>query len=104
VYENYDTFSSVFRFSPLQYRNDVSFSVAEHIMNGFIPAGRYYLPSILTTLDKDILHSFENGKFTFLIDENLQENYFLTAISTQNIHIMNKKSLIDRTNKLLDTL
>jgi len=104
VYENYNTFSSIFRFSPLQYRNDVSFSVAEHIMNGFIPASRYYLPSILTTLDRDILHSFENNKFTFLIDENLQENYFLTAISTQNIHIMNKKSLIDRTDKLLDTL
>lgn len=104
IYDNYDTFGSIFRFNTLQYRNDISFSVAEHIMNGFIPTEKYYLPPILTTLDKDVLYSYDHKKLTFLIDENLQQNYFLTAIEKQNIHIMNKKSLIDQTDKLLDTL
>lgn len=95
VRDNYQYYADLFRFSSRQYRNDIAFSVAKHILNGFETDKALSLPPILTTIDKDILHSIDdNGKLTFLITPTNDSNYCTAAINGQDLHIMNKQSII----------
>ena len=95
VRDNYQYYADLFRFSSRQYRNDIAFSVAKHILNGFETDKALSLPPILTTIDKDILHSIDdNGKMTFLITPMNDSNYCTAAINGQDLHIMNKQSII----------
>lgn len=102
VRENYRYYADLFRFSPKQYRNDISFSVAHHIMNGFETNTTYSLPSIRTILDKDILVDVKQDKLLFLLDQPMDCGSFWTA-STKgvDVHIMNKQSIIRHADKLL---
>lgn len=95
VRDNYQYYADLFRFNPKQYRNDIAFSVAKHILNGFETDLTLSLPPVLTAIDKDILYSIdENGKSTILITPMNDSNYCVTSIKGQDLHIMNKQSII----------
>lgn len=105
VRENYRYYADLFRFDPRQYRNDISFSVAYHIMNGFETNTTYSLPPIRTVSDKDILIEVENDKLTFLLDQPMDCGSFWAATSSGlDIHIMNKQSIIRNADKLLELI
>lgn len=104
IQENYSVFSHVFRYSDLQYRNDIAFSIADHILNGFQPNTGYKLPPVLSALDKDLIHNIDDNKISFLVDKNLDGNYFLTTVQNLNVHVMNKQNLVDHYDKLEDKL
>ena len=92
IKENYNFYSDLFRFDPRQYRNDISFSVALHLMNGFEKPSKS-LPPILTAQGKDILESI--GKdHSLKILANVGDNFVLSSVKDRDIHIMNKQSLI----------
>lgn len=77
------------------YRNDYAFSIAIHMMNGFV-SGDWpkQLPiKLLYTLDKDNIQSFSNNEWTFDLHTGLK-----CKIQDTNIHIMNKINL----NKVID--
>jgi hypothetical protein len=60
------------------------------------------LPSLLTILDRDILHSVdENGKLTFLVTPMADSNYCAIAMKNTDLHIMNKQSIIRNADSLL---
>lgn len=105
VKDNYEYYSDLFRFDPRQYRNDISFSVAKHILSGFETESKLELPPVLTAIDKDILHSVDSsGKLTFLITPTLNSNYCAAAIRNQDIHIMNKQSVVRHAAALLELI
>lgn len=104
VRKNYDFYSDLYRFDNRQYRNDISFSVAKHIFDGFETSTQQMLPSVLTTLDKDILIDVADNKLKFLINYNLNDNFCAAAVSNIDIHIMNKQSIYRNKNQLLEMI
>jgi hypothetical protein len=92
IKENYNFYSDLFRFDPRQYRNDISFSVALHLMNGFEKSFKS-LPPILTAQGKDILESIGKDQ-SLKILANVGDDFVLSSIKDRDIHIMNKQSLI----------
>lgn len=105
VKENYEYYADLFRFDPRQYRNDISFSVAKHILNGFETDLELSLPPVLTAIDKDILHSVNSdGKLTFLISTQLGSDYCAAAFKGRDIHIMNKQSVVRNAQMLLELI
>jgi hypothetical protein len=105
VKDNYRYYADLFRFNPTQFRNDIAFSIAKHIMNGFETEFVYTLPPVLTVFDKDILESVTGDKLLFLIDQPLNCGSFWAA-TTQgvDVHIMNKQSIIRNKDSLLELI
>jgi hypothetical protein len=104
VKENYKYYADVFRFDSRQFRNDIAFSVAKHILDGFENSTSGRLPPVLTTLDKDMLISVDYNKLTFLIAAPLGETYIPATISNTDIHIMNKQSVIRHADQLMEMI
>jgi hypothetical protein len=104
VKENYTQFADVFRFDPRQFRNDIAFSVAKHILDGYQQDDTLSLPPVLSALDKDILHSVNDNSLTFLVDYKLTNSYCAASISGVDVHIMNKQSVIRHKQKLLELI
>lgn len=104
VYANYKYFADIFRFDPTQFRNDIAFSVAKHVLDGFEESVAGSLPPVLSVLDKDILYSVEKNKLTFLVDISLNQNYCLAAVSGADVHVMNKQSIIRNQTQLLELI
>lgn len=104
IKENYEMFGDIYRFNFLQYRNDIAFSIAKHIFDGFSESNTYNLPSLLTFSDKDMLEKADNTGLLFLVSEKFDQNYFLAKIKNQDVHIMNKQSIIRNYKNLLELL
>lgn len=106
IKDNYRYYADLFSFDPRQYRNDISFSIAKHIMNGFETELVYTLPSVLTVFDKDVLHNVDTaGKLTFLVDQPLNSGtYWATATTGLDVHIMNKQSILRNKDVLLELI
>lgn len=103
IKDNYKYYADLFRFDPRQYRNDVSFSIAYHILNGFL-SNNISLPSVLTLQDKDILEKInEDGRLIFSVKYwNDEKSFYLTSIKDQDLHIMNKQSIIRNYERLMN--
>lgn len=94
---NWEYYKLAYQFSSKMFRNDHTFSIAIHIMNGYTKsnwAGE--LPGrLLYTIDKDLLIKMTDDKFTFLLEkEDYQGEYTLQKTSDVSVHIMNKFSLL----------
>jgi hypothetical protein len=102
IRDHYQYYADLFRFDPRQYRNDIAFSVAKHIINGFETIKSPSLPSLLTAIDRDMLSSVDqDGKLTLLISPMLDEKFVLASITNTDLHIMNKQSIIRNAESLL---
>lgn len=102
VKENYQYYSDLFRFYTRNYRNDIAFSVTQHIMDGFETKSSIHLPPVFSTLDRDILETVkDNGNLVFLINMIMNEKYIAASVKDVDIHIMNKSSITRNAEKLL---
>jgi hypothetical protein len=105
IRDNYDQYSDIYRFDPRQYRNDISFSVAKHFLDGFETNFTNALPPLLTVVDKDMLVDVNDNTLLFLIADPLRENKFVAcSIKNQDVHVMNKQSIVRNKDKLLELL
>ncbi len=105
VKENYQYYSDLFRFHTKNYRNDIAFSVTQHILDGFETNPDIHLPPVFSTLDKDLLYSVtDQGKLLFLINTTMNEKYFPALISDADVHVMNKSSITRNADALLELL
>ena len=105
IKDNYQYYGDLFRFDTRQYRNDISFSVAKHILDGFETNKTPNLPPVRSALDKDILHSVDaEGKLTFLVSPMMNGTYCAVAMKDTDIHVMNKQSLIRNAQQLLELI
>jgi hypothetical protein len=101
---NYNYFADLFRFNPKQYRNDISFSIAKHMLNGFENRGEN-LPPILTLLDKDLIHSIDKNQLRVYLNDNMSEDHVvITSIKDLDVHVMNKQSIIRNAKEFLEIL
>jgi hypothetical protein len=101
IRDHYKHYADLFRFDNRQYRNDISFSVAKHILQGFEQDLTHSLPPVLTALDKDVLYDVVDSQLKFLINYNLDNNFCAANISAVDIHVMNKQSIVRNKDKLL---
>lgn len=105
IKSNYRYYADLFRFNPSQYRNDVAFSIAKHIMNGFDSSEIYALPPVLSVFDKDILLDIEGDRLRFLIDDpNNTGSFWAATTNGLDVHVMNKQSIIRNREKLLELI
>lgn len=105
IKDNYKYYADLFRFNPNQFRNDIAFSIAKHIMNGYETEFVYTLPPILTVFDKDMLHSVDGDNLTFLIDKPQDcGNFWAASTKGVDVHIMNKQSIIRNKDSLLELI
>jgi hypothetical protein len=104
VKDNYQYYADTYRFDSKQYRNDIAFSIAKHVLAGFEQSPMGCLPPVLTLLDRDILHSVDANRLTVLVSPKLDENYCAASIQNIDIHVMNKQSIVRHSNRLLELL
>jgi len=105
VKEEYNFYSDLFRFNTPNFRNDVAFSIAKHIFYGFSQEPTYSLPPLITAIDKDILYDINiNEQLLFLVKDKLNDEYYAAMLEGQNIHIMNKQSIIRNIDKFLEII
>jgi len=103
IKDNYQYYADTYRFDSKQFRNDIAFSVAKHILNGFEQTNNEDLPPVLTLLDKDVLYSADK-KLTVLISPRCDSTFCAAVISDTDIHIMNKQSIIRNKDSLLELI
>lgn len=104
VKEHYKFYADLYRFDPRQYRNDISFSIAKHMFDGFETSDNKTLPPVLTTLDRDILVEIKNNKPLFLINYNLGSEFCATSVNNLDVHVMNKQSICRCKDQLLEMI
>lgn len=94
---NWQYYKFLFQLRSSSFRNDFAFSIAIHIMNGYslgdfaknLPGKLFY------TLDRDIFVKKKDRDFYFLVEKDQsQNNYMPLKISNNDVHVMNKYSLI----------
>ena len=101
IEKDYNIFSDLYRYDSKLYRNDVAFSVAKHIFDGFEYESNACLPPVLTVYDRDSLVDVVDQKLLFLIAKD-SGGFYPCSISDLDIHIMNKQSIIRNKKKLLE--
>ena len=96
IQDNWNYYRYVYQIQNSMYRNDFSFSIAIHVMNGYqegswaqpLPGKLYY------TIDKDILLEYKDTEMKFLVEkEKYKGEYTLLKTKGLNIHVMNKFSI-----------
>lgn len=103
VKENYKHYAALYHFDPIHYRNDYGFSIACHILGNH---GQYpwhgELPCPVFLRDVDEIHNVQKDQITFILkDYSKNDNSLLAHIKHQDIHVMNKHSILNRLDELL---
>lgn len=102
VKTNYVYYADLFRFDYRIYRNDIAFSIAKHIIDGYETNLLGNLPPILSTFDKDVLIDVKDHRLLFLINAMNNSKFYAASIEGRDIHVMNKQSIIRNYNQLLE--
>lgn len=96
IQENWKHYDRIFQINTPYYRNDYSFSIAIHIMNGYqegnfakLMPGKLYFAT-----DRSICWEIKDSNILILLEkENFKGEYTPMRIKGANFHIMNKFSL-----------
>jgi hypothetical protein len=104
IKDNYSYYADVFRFDSRQFRNDIAFSIAKHILDGYEESSIGNLPPVTTLLDKDILHTVNKNKLTILVSPRLDSEYCAASIDGTDLHVMNKQSIHRNKDTLLELI
>ena len=101
VQEFYTHYRKVYNIVTTTYRNDFAFSIAIHIINGFKKGdfAKRMPGKLFFTADRDILHSIDGDKFTFLLQcAGSLDKYSPCKFQGNSVHVMNKYTLEDNLN------
>jgi len=105
ISNEYEVFGDLYRFNTRQFRNDIVFSVAKHIMDGFVVNDSDSLPPLLTVQDRDMLIKVTNSKLHFLINNaQAPDTYFVGSTKDVDVHIMNKQSIVRNAKELMEMI
>jgi len=103
IQENWTHYNNIFQINTPYYRNDYSFAIAIHIMNGYqkgdfakpMPGTLYY------TTDKSILWTLNDTSMLLLLEKQEHKGeYTPMRVKNANVHVMNKFSL----NRCIDEI
>lgn len=99
IKNEYHYFNLLYNFNNRLYRNDISFSIADHILNGHMSIPSYYLPTInAMPIESKIIQIDKNLGVTAFI--NTDRDPYIINVKGSDIHFMNKEDLIHNINKL----
>jgi hypothetical protein len=106
IREEYNFFQFLYGFKPSFYRNDFSFSIAVHMMNGYIQNGikSFTDDTILTSYQKDCIADVISSNEILFLSHNVDEPWknTLVNINDRNVHIMNKRELLRLSDKFIE--
>jgi len=111
IRDNWNYYKLLYGFGGYVFRNDFAFSIALHILNGFLENDEFKklpTPFILTSTDRDCLHKVEKDSITIMFNDlgyknqNHEHAFYITKIKGHNIHIMNKLSLLKFVDQLIE--
>jgi hypothetical protein len=98
IKENWIYFVKLYQLNSTKFRNDIAFSIAIHMMNGFT-TGNFATPianKLTYTLDRDFLIKQNDQSMTFLVQaNNSTDTYTLVKTANLDVHVMNKSSLLN---------
>ncbi len=108
IKENWDFYKLTYDFPGSMFRNDYAFSIAIHILSGFMENDDFVAPlpdsPILTALDIDQFYKIHSAnEMTFFVN-NREENwkFYASRIKGLNVHCMNKLSIINQLDDIME--
>lgn len=110
IRENWDFYKLTYEFPNALFRNDYAFSIAIHILNGFVESSETVVslpePSIITALDKDQFLDVVSPNTIRLFVNDLTDTwkFYLTKLKGHNVHCMNKISLLTNMESIMGVL
>lgn len=107
VKDNPQYYHDLYKWRGTIYRNDFSFSIAAHMMSGFVDKGIKQLPTTLyKTFDTDDIHSVINDDtlLMYLEKPTAPGDFILTKWSGVDLHVMNKWAINRISDQLLEIL
>lgn len=105
VKDNPQYYKDLYKWHGTLYRNDFSFSIAAHVMSGFVDKGIPQLPTTLyKSFDTDDIHSAvdENTIVMYLEKPRSPGDFMLTKWQGIDLHIMNKWAINRVSEELLE--
>ncbi len=105
VKNNIAYYKDLYRWSGNLYRNDYSFSIAAHVMSGFVDKCIPQLPTTLyKTFDTDDIHKAIDEKTLIMYLEKPRSpgDFILTKWSGVDLHVMNKWAINRISEEMLD--
>jgi len=105
VKNNPQFYKDLYQWQGTLYRNDYSFSIAAHMMSGFVDKGIPQLPTTLyKSFDTDDIHSAvdENTIVMYLEKPRSPGDFMLTKWAGVDLHIMNKWAINRVSEELLE--
>ena len=105
VKNNPQYYRDLYKWQGTLYRNDYSFSIAAHMMSGFVDKGIPQLPTTLyKSFDTDDIHSAvdENTIVMYLEKPRSPGDFMLTKWQGMDLHIMNKWAINRVSEELLE--
>ena len=107
IREEHNFFQFLYGFREGFYRNDFSFSIAAHILNGYIDRGIKSFPQdfILTSYQKDGIAEMKDSKEFIFMSHNTDAPWKNTLVNIKdiNVHIMNKRELLRVSDKFIES-
>lgn len=109
IKDNWDFYKILYDFPGTLFRNDYAFSIAIHMLNGFVEEDFVVdLPDkkILTALDFDQFYGISSPTTLHFFANDMKENwkFYATKTTGLNVHCMNKLSLINNMKEIMETL
>ena len=105
VKNNPQFYKDLYKWQGTLYRNDYSFSIAAHMMSGFVDKGISQLPTTLyKSFDTDDIHSAidKNTIIMYLEKPRSPGDFMMTKWQALDLHIMNKWAINRVSDKLMD--
>ena len=105
VKNNPQFYKDLYKWQGTLYRNDYSFSIAAHMMSGFVDKGIPQLPTTLyKSFDTDDIHSAvdKNTIVMYLEKPRSPGDFMLTKWQDIDLHIMNKWAINRVSEELLE--
>jgi hypothetical protein len=104
IKDNYLYFQQIWGYPGVLYRNDYAFSVAIHMLNGFVESDDFKpfpVPTIFTSFDYDELIDVPAKNELLLLVSHNRSQFVVSRIKKINVHVMNKMSIVRQAPKIL---
>ncbi len=110
IKDNWEYYVMLYEMPGKLFRNDYAFSIAIHMLGGLVDsdeiAKNLPIPEIHTALDLDQFYKIKSHKDLLFFVNDLKDTwkFYVTKLSGVNVHCMNKLSLLNRMDEIMEHL
>lgn len=107
VQDNYHYYTQLYSLTSGMFRNDHAFSIAMHMLGGFISGSSLFKELPITALfmswdTQDIQHVNGINDITLFTEKETKGEYRLCRLADQDVHIMNKWAISRNADRLVE--